>query len=251
MLAEFLQADLFAFLMVFARVGAVVMLLPGIGETFIPPRMRLMIGLGIALVVAPAVSSSIPPLPESPIALFLALAGETLIGLFIGTVIRVLFFSLQTGGMIVAYQVGLANALVNDPTAAAQGALFSAFLGILGVLLVFESGLHHLMLQAVADSYGLFAPGHLPPLDDFSNAVARAVADSFDLAMRIAAPFVVVALVFYLGLGLLGRLFDPGFHRAAAAVVLGLIVMAVTLAAGMTWFLGRFGDQIAATFGTG
>ena len=254
MLADLVQADLFVFLMVFARIGAAVMLIPGFGEAFIPPRMRLMIAVGITLVVAPVVSSSIPPLPASPIALFLALAGETIVGLFIGSVARILFFSLQTGGMIVAYQVGLANALVADPTAAAQGALISAFLGILGVLIIFESGLHYLLLQAVVDSYHLFVPGHLPPLDDFSNAVARVVADSFDLAMRIAAPFIVVGLVFYLGLGLLGRLMPQiqvFFIVLPLQIALGLIVLGLTVTAAMTWFVGAYGNEFAAAFGGG
>ncbi len=250
MLQEILQTDLFVFFMVFARVGAAVMLIPGFGETYVPPRMRLMIALGISLVVAPVVSASIPPLPESPVALFLMLGGEILVGLFIGSFARILFFTLQTAGMIIAYQIGLANALVTDPTAAVQGALFSAFLAILGVVVIFESGLHHLLLQAVVDSYGLFAPGHLPPLDDFSNMIARVVADSFDLAMRIAAPFVVVALVFYLGLGLLGRLMPQVqvfFIVLPVQIALGLIVLAITLAAGMMWFLGMYGDEISAT----
>ena len=254
MLQEILQTDLFAFFMVFARVGSAVMLIPGLGETFVPVRMRLMIGLGISLVVTPVVSGSIPPLPESPAALFLALGGEILIGLFIGSMARFLFFALQTGGMIIAYQTGLANALIADPTAASQGALFSAFLGIVGVVVIFESGLHQLILQAVVDSYNVFVPGHMPPLEDISNTAARIMADSFDLAMRIAAPFVVVALVFYLGLGLLGRLMPQiqvFFIVLPLQIALGLIVLMITVAAAMIWFIGAYGDKFTAIFGTG
>lgn len=255
MLEELLQANLFAFFMVFARVGAAVMLIPGFGESFVPPRMRLMIALGIALVVAPVVSAQVPALPESPTALMLTLAGEILIGLFLGSMARFLFYALQTAGMIVAYQTGLANAVTSDPTSATfttgQGALFSAFLGLLGVLVIFESGLHHLTLQAVVDSYALFQPGHLPPLDDFSNMAARVVSDSFDLSMRIAAPFIVVGLVFYLGLGLLGRLMPQiqvFFIILPLQIALGLVVFALTIGAGIMWFLGAYSDEIATSF---
>jgi flagellar biosynthetic protein FliR len=254
MLHQILQADLFAFFLVFARVGSAVMLIPGFGETFVSPRLRLVIALAISLVVAPVVAPNLPALPESPIEMFLVLGGEIVIGLFLGTVARVLFNSLQTAGMIIAYQTGLANAFITDPTAAVQGALFSAFLGILGVVVIFETGLHHLMLSAVVDSYGVFLPGHLPPLDDLSNLAARVVSDSFDLAMRIAAPFVVVALVFYLGLGLLGRLMPQiqvFFIVLPLQIALGLLVMALTIGAGMTWFLGAYGDEITNIFGQG
>ena len=254
MLQGILQADLFAFFLVFARVGSAVMLLPGFGESFVSPRMRLMIALAISLVVAPVVSPGLPALPGSVITMFLMLGGEIVIGLFLGMVARFLFNTLQTAGMIIAYQTGLASAVINDPTAAIQGALFSAFLGIVGVVVIFESGLHQLILGAVVDSYGVFTPGDLPPLGDFSNAAARVVADSFELAMRMAAPLIVVALVFYLGLGLLGRLMPQMqvfFVALPMQIALGIFVLALSISAGMVFFLGAYGERLQSALGVG
>jgi flagellar biosynthetic protein FliR len=248
MLEEIIQADLFAFFLVFTRVGAAMTLMPGFGESYMSPRFRLMIALGIALVVTPIVSATLPALPASPFELFLVLGGEMVIGLFLGAIARILFAALQSAGMVIAYEAGMANAFVTDPTAASQGALFGAFLGVLGVVVIFETGLHYHMLSAVVDSYTLFAPGQLPPLDDYANTIARVFADSFELAIRIAAPFIVVALTFYLGLGLLGRLM-PQIHVFFIAlplqIMLGFIVLALTVVAGMTWFLGTFEETIA------
>ena len=251
MLQDILQADFFAFFLVFARVGSAIMLIPGLGESFVTVRIRLMIALGISLVVVPIVAKTLPGLPASPIELFLLLGGEVLVGLFIGAMARFLFFALETAGMIMAYQTGIANALTSDPTAASQGALFSAFFGILGIVVIFETNLHQLMLKAVVDSYTLFTPGHMPPFDDFSNTAARIVADSFDLSMRMAAPFLVVGLVFYLGLGLLGRLMPQVqvfFIVLPLQIAVGLIVLMITVVAAMTWFMGAFGDEITNVF---
>lgn len=248
MVEEILQADLFAFLLVFTRVGAAVTLLPGFGESYMSPRLRLMIALGIALVVTPVVSPTLPALPASPLELFLVLAGEVLIGLFLGAIARILFAALQSAGMVIAYESGMANAFISDPTAASQGALFGAFLGVLGIVVIFETGLHYHMLAAVVDSYSVFVPGELPPLGDYANAIARVFADSFALAIRIAAPFIVVALTFYLGLGLLGRLM-PQIHVFFIAlplqIVLGFVVLSLTLVAGMTWFLATFEETVS------
>ncbi len=252
MLEEILKADLFAFFVVFTRIGSAMMLLPGFGESFIPPRLRLMIALGLALVIVPIISSGLPALPESPLELFLIILGEVVIGLFLGALARIMFAALQTAGMVIAYQSGMANAFITDPTTASQGALFGAFLGIIGIVVVFESGLHYLMLSALVDSYALFAPGAMPPLGDFSQAIARVFADSFALAMRIAAPFVVVALVFYLGLGLLGRLMPQiqvFFIALPLQIMLGLAVLSLTVVAGMNWFLGAFEETISTTLG--
>ena len=254
MLHEVLQADLFAFFLVFARVGSAVMLIPGFGEVFVPPRMRLMIALGITLVVAPVVAPEVPALPGDVITLFLMLGGEIVIGLFLGAIARFLFNALQTAGMIMAYQTGLASAIINDPTAAIQGALFSAFLGILGVVVIFESGLHQLILGAVVDSYHVFIPGHLPPLGDFSNAAARVVADSFDLSMRMAAPLIVVALVFFLGIGLLGRLMPQMqvfFVALPLQISMGILVLALSISAAMIFFMGSYGERLQNAFGLG
>ena len=247
MLEELLKADLFAFFLVFTRMGAAMMLLPGFGEVYISPRLRLMIALGIALVVTPLVSPALPSLPASPLELWLLLMGEVLVGLFIGMLARILFAALQTAGMAIAYQAGMANAFVNDPTSASQGALFGAFLGILGVVVIFESGLHYYLLSAVVDSYALFTPGRMPPLDDYALVTARVFADSFDLAVRIASPFIVIALVFYLGLGLLGRLMPQVqvfFIALPLQIMVGLLVLAITVMAGMTWFLGAFEETV-------
>ncbi|MGB8274690.1 MAG: flagellar biosynthetic protein FliR [Alphaproteobacteria bacterium] len=248
MLQDVLQADVFAFFLVFARMGAAVMLMPGLGESYVSARIRLMIALAIALVVTPVVSDTLPPQPDSPAALVLLMGGEVMVGLFLGMVARIVFNALQTAGMIIAYQTGMANAFIADPTAAVQGALFGVFLGVLGILIIFETGLHQLLLSAVIDSYHVFVPGHLPPLDDFSRVVARVVADSFDLSVRMAAPFLVVALVFYLGLGLLGRLMPQiqvFFIALPLQVVLGLVVLMLTIIAIMNWFAGAYENTIS------
>lgn len=250
MLQEILQADLFAFFLVFTRVGSALMLLPGFGETYLSPRLRLMIALGLALVVTPLVAGTLPALPGSPLTLFLIIAGEVVVGVFLGMLARIIFAALQTAGMAIAYQSAMANAFVNDPTTASQGALFGAFLGIVGVVIIFESGLHYYMLSGIVDSYTLFAPGKIPPFEDYAFATARVFADSFSLALRIASPFIVVALTFYLGLGLLGRLMPQiqvFFIALPIQIVLGFLVLALTMVAGMTWFLGAFEETLSTT----
>lgn len=254
MLEEVLKADLFAFFLVFARVGSAVMLIPGFGESFVSPRIRLMIALSLTLVIAPVVAPGLPGLPGDVPTMLLLLGGEIVIGLFLGMVARFLFNALQTAGMIIAYQTGLASAVINDPTAAIQGALFSAFLGILGIVVIFESGLHQLILGSVVDSYGVFVPGNLPPLGDFSNVAARVVANSFDLAMRLAAPMIVVALIFYLGLGLLGRLMPQMqvfFVALPLQISIGLLVLGLSVTAGMIYFLNAYGNYFESALGRG
>ena len=69
-LEQFLPIQVFAFLLVFSRLAGTLMLLPGLGEAYVPPRVRLLFALLLSIIVAPLVSAFLPPEPESIFLLF-------------------------------------------------------------------------------------------------------------------------------------------------------------------------------------
>ena len=175
MLDQIIPQNLFAFFLVFARIGSVLLLMPGFGEAFVPTRVRLIIALAVSLVVLPIVARVLPGMPATPIGLLIMLGKEIIAGLFIGAAARTMMAALQAAGMVAAYQSSLANALVNDPASQQQGALAGSFLMVTALLLIFVTDLHHVMLAAIVDSYGLFVPGQPLPVADLSAATARVV----------------------------------------------------------------------------
>ncbi len=184
MLEELLPAGIFTILLVFVRVGAALMILPGYGEPYVSPRLRLLLALMISVVVAPVLSGTLPGLPESVAMLVLVILGEVLIGVFLGTLSRLFLSALTTAGMLIAYMSTMANALTHDPSAAQQGSIAGSFLSVVALLTIVTLNLHHLMLMAVVDSYQLFIPGQVPPLGDFSDLMARTVAKTFLLSLQ-------------------------------------------------------------------
>jgi flagellar biosynthetic protein FliR len=248
-LDQLLPADAFAFLIVFARIGAAMMVLPGFGEIYVLPRTRLLLALAVTVVVAPLVSRFLPAMPPSPLELFLILGAELVIGLFLGTLVRMLISALHVAGTIVGFQSSLASASMFDPANAQQGSLIGTFLGVMGIVMVFVADLHHPMLNAVVDSYTLFSPGGALPWDDFSDLMTRTVAHAFALGMQIAAPFLVVGLVFYLGLGLINRLMPQMqvfFIAMPLQIALAFFIMALTISAAMLWFLNDFQGRVGS-----
>jgi len=234
---------LFALIFVFARIGAAVMLLPGFGEVFVPGRVRLLMAVGITVVVAPVVSPYVPATPAGPFAMVAAIGFELAVGLFLGAMARIMVSALHTAGTIIGFQASLSNAQLFDPVNANQGSLMGSFLNVLGVFLIFASNLHHLMLTAVVDSYSLFVPGSALPVGDFSDVASRVLSQSFLLAMQMAAPFIVMGMLFYLGMGLVARLMPQVqvfFIAMPVQLFLGFAVMAMTLSVSMMWFLGTF-----------
>lgn len=252
MLAQALSGDAYAILLVFARVGSAVMLLPGFGELFVSPRVRLLLAGAIALVIAPTVSARLPGLPGTALELLLIFGGEIAIGLFLGTLSRILLAALHIAGGVIGMQSSLASAVMFDPASSSQTGIDSGFLYLLGILVIFAADLHHPMLLAVAQSYSLFEPGAALATGDFSELGVRYVSQSFALAMQIAAPYVVAGTVFYVGLGLISRLMPQVqvfFIAMPLQIALSFLLMIVSLAAGIGWFLNSFESSITGFIG--
>ncbi len=254
MLQDLLPVEIFGYGLVFARIGSAMMLLPGIGEAYVAPRIRLQLAFLISLLIAPLLQESLPNLPASPIRIMVLVGSEIVIGIFIGTVARLLITALATAGTVMSVMGGFGFASLFNPLMPDQGAFTAVLLTLMGVLLIFATNTHHLMIMALVESYTMFAPGAPPMFEDISDSIARLVTSSFKLGIQIAAPFIVVGTIFYLGLGLLARLmpqFQVFFIGLPLQILLGLALLSVTLTSGIMWFLDSFETSMLAFFGPG
>lgn len=248
MLQDILNLNIFAFFLVFARIGTALMLLPGLGAAYVSPRIRLSIALGLAFAAMPALGPTLPAMPATPSALGILLAGEALIGTLLGMIARILIAALQTAGTMISLLSSLSNAFVTDPVAEQQSSIISGFLSTLGITLIFVTDAYQMMFRAVADSYVLFVPGEMPPLGDFSDTITRMVAESFALGLKLSTPVLIAALTYYIGLGILGRLMPTlhvFFFGLPAQIALQIWLMMATLSGAMIVFMTSFREGLA------
>lgn len=246
-LADALSAEVFAYLLVFTRIGAGLMVMPGIGEGFVQVQARLAIALLITFLITPLLVDLLPPLPASTLLVFVLISSELLIGLFIGLIGRLFLAALDVAGMLISFNMSLANAFVFNPGMASQGSIPGAFLTLLGLVLIFATNLHHVMLEALVDSYTLFQPGTFLPLGDAAEMVARLVAGSFRIGVQLAAPFMLIGVIFYLVVGILSRLMPQVqifFIVIPLQVMMGFVIFSLILSAGMLVWLEAIGDQL-------
>lgn len=218
------------FLLLFARIGALCMLMPGIGEPTISSRVRLTFALLLTAVFYPVLSNRFPSgLANDLNRLIFALVAEVIIGLAIGLTARLLMSVIQTAGTAIASDIGLGFAQSVDPTMGQQGAIISSFLSVTGVAFIFMTDLHHVALAGIAGSYTMFPPGEMIPVADFKDAAILTIAESFKTALQIASPFMVFALVYNLGLGVLQKLmpqFQVYFLAMPLTIMIGLAILA-------------------------
>lgn len=238
---SFLPAAAAAFLLMFARIGTMVMLLPGIGETSIPVRVRLVTALALTAVLFPMHRAAFALDLHSFGPVLLMLGAELLIGAVLGVTARLAISALQVAGNIVANQLGLGFVTAVDPTQGQQGAIVGNFLTVLGVTLLFATDLHHLLIAALHESYALFRPGELPLTGDVAALTTRTIAAAFRIGVQLAAPFIVFGLLFNFGLGVLSRLMPQMqvfFIALPLSILVGFIVLILVVGALMSVYLG-------------
>jgi flagellar biosynthetic protein FliR len=239
---SFLPALAASFILVFARVGTMLMLLPGLGELNVPIRIRLTVAVLLAAVLLPLHQNAYQIDLRSFGPLIGMLGEEMFIGAVLGLSVRLIMSSLQVAGAVIAQQVGLGFVTAVDPTLGQQGVLIGNFLAMLGVTLIFATDLHHLVIAALNDSYTLFAPGEIPLLGDVAALTTRTVSTAFRIGIQLSAPFMVFGLLFNLGLGVLSRLMPQMqvfFVGLPLSILLGLMIFLLVLGALMNVFLGE------------
>lgn len=239
----------YLYLIVFARVGSMLMLMPALGETSIPARLRLGFALVFSLVLFPLLRAQLPVMPEELMAIIVMLCHEIIIGLMLGALLRFFVSAAQVAGAIVAFQVGLSAAMMADPNqGGVQGVVFGTFMSFLGIALIFATDLHHMALSAIYDSYMVFSPSEPLMAGDAAQAAIRAVSGAFTVGVQMAAPFIVFGLIFNLGMGILSRLMPAlqvYFMAMPASIGVGLILFALLLTMMMGWYLTHFEAELA------
>ena len=237
---SFLPALGASFLLVFARTGTMVMLLPGLGEQNISARLRLTIALILAAVLLPLHRNAYHIDTSALGPTIVLLVEEIVIGAVLGLTARLTVSALDVAGSVIAQQLGLGFVTAVDPMQGEQGVILGNFLTMLGVTLFFATDMHHLVIFALNDSYTLFEPGELPASGDVAALVTKTVAGAFRIGIQLSAPFLVFGLLFNLGLGLLSRLMPQMqvfFVALPLSILLGFLFMVLVIGSMMGIFL--------------
>ena len=249
LLQDLVVGHVFAFLLIFTRLGLALMIMPGIGDTFVSPQIRLLFALAMSFVLTPFLAPNLPAMPAESAAIVGLLLSEALIGVFLGTIMRIMIGALDTAGMVISIQAGFSNALVFNPATATQGSVVGALYSMLGITLLFVTNMHHYMLASVVDSYQLFpASGHMLDTESLAEVIKRTVSLSFKIGVGIATPFLVVATLMHVGFGLLGRLMPQVqifFLAMPVQIMLSLVMLTMVMSAGILYWLGGFESAVS------
>ncbi len=242
-LNTFLSTNVFYFMLIFARIGAAVMIMPGVGDSFVSTRVRLLFAFGFSFILLPVVTPYLPSAVPGTVTLLMLLIMEFLTGLLIGTITRIFMTALDVAGMIISFASSLSNAQLFNPSLSSQGSLLGAFFSVTGTTFLLTTDMHHFLIKGIMESYKTFTLGEFINTGSMAELVSKAVATSFMVGMQIAAPFVVLTLLIYIGMGVLSRLMPQVQVFLLALplqILLSLVLMTMVLSAGFLYWVSQF-----------
>lgn len=242
------SAELWAVGLIFIRLASLIMLMPGIGDQAVPPRHRLGLALLLAIIVVPIVRDTLPPMPLTMGGMVGQVLHEAIIGLMLGTLMRVLLFTLVTTGEIMSLQTTLSFAQTANPAQAQPSTSLGTFLAMLGLVLIYATNLHHLFIRGMVDSFHIFPAAKPVMIGDAATLMVQTVSRSFVLALQMGAPLIAFALIFNVATGFIGRMmpnFPVFFAATPLSVLFGLSLLALSLGATGMVFIDHYQDFLS------
>jgi len=233
----------------FCRIGGCLMLAPGFSSGQIPGQVRLFVALAVTLTLTPLLLERVPSaaLGDDPIFTLKVIAVESLVGGMIGVLARMFYFALEALAVGAASMLGFSSPsgfqIESDETMAPLATLIS----LAAIALLFAANLHWELLRGLVASYDVIPVGA-----DFNarlalREIADALGESFRLALRIASPYVIYALVVNLALALVNRLtpqVQVFFVAMPFVVAGGLILLYFTIKPAIEAFMTGFGGWL-------
>ncbi|NHB76649.1 flagellar biosynthetic protein FliR [Rhodobacter sp. M37P] len=247
-LLDLAQGLAWAAALVFVRIGAMVALMPGLGDPVVPQRIKLALVVALAIVLAPVLAERLARDAVEPS--FAALGGEAVCGLILGIGLRLLLIALQTAAAIIAQATTLSQLFAGaapDPQPA-----IGNLLTIAGIALAMMAGLHVRAAELVLLSYDILPAGLLPSASESADWSLGLISRCFGLAFTLSAPFVIASLLYNLALGAINRAMPTLMVAMVGAPALTLGAMAMLAIAGpvilMVW-LAALNDHLLLPFG--
>ncbi|HEY1736774.1 MAG TPA: flagellar biosynthetic protein FliR [Methylovirgula sp.] len=233
----------------FCRIGACLMLMPGFSSPRVPVVIRLFLTIAITLAFVPLLGPEVEKQvgKDSPLDLFRLILSESLIGAMIGFIGRIFFAALETLGTALAQEIGLANALGAPIEESEPIPTIASLLTFLATTLLFVTDLHWEILRGIVDSYRALPISGGFPTQFGLVKIADGLNIAFLLSLRIASPFIVFALIVNLGIGLANRL-TPQIHiyfmATPLVVFAGLVLFYFTYRQLIELFMAGFASWL-------
>jgi flagellar biosynthetic protein FliR len=192
------------FLLPFFRIAAFMMAMPIMSTQYVPKMVRLSLAVAFSLVIVPI----LPPVPiveGLSLSTFLLVAEQMLIGVAIGFSLHVMFQIFAIGGQLIANQMGLGFASVNDPANGVSIVVVGQYYMMLSMMLFITMNGHLIMFETLAESFQVLPVG-ISAIDNIKLLdIVHSGTWMFQSAMLMALPAVTSLLIVNVAFGVMSK----------------------------------------------
>jgi flagellar biosynthetic protein FliR len=208
--------------LVFCRIGACLMIVPGLSTARVPARVRLLLAVMLALVVAPLVEPAAAVKAARVTGLVAGIIGECVIGALLGLASRLLLEAIEFAATAISSSIGLSGLAGSFEDREPQPALASLVTLLASVLLMSMDLPQHLIV-AIVHSYASLPQAVLPETGAMLRFGVDTLSAAFVSGLQLAAPFLVYGVVANLLFAILGRLVPqlPSFFVSGPFLAIG------------------------------
>jgi type III secretion protein T len=188
------------------RVSVAFILLPLFSEQLIPPLIRNAIFLAVAVMVV-ILHPVIDVTQFTPLMWLQMIAKEAFLGVCLGAFFGLFLWAFEAAGQIIDSQIGMNMAQVFDPLEGHETSLIGSFIGrFINYIFIAMGGLMY-FTGIIMQSYGLWPiDSALPDIPLASVRIFEVLsADLFALIVVVAGPFLVIAFLIDICMGMINR----------------------------------------------
>jgi len=198
-------ADFQIFLLIFVRVGAILMSMPLLGGKNIPFLFKAGLAISVSIILFPLLELDAVGYFSKPIPFAIGVVSEMMLGILIGLSVNIIFAGIQLAGQLVGYQMGFAIANVMDPQTGVQSSIFAGFINVVALLLFLAFNAHHWFLRSLTDSFNLVPLFNFQMTGSLAEHLILIGSNMFIIAVKVAAPVMAALLLTSVALGIVAR----------------------------------------------
>ena len=241
---EFLFNRYEVFLLVLVRTSGIFLISPFFSSQNVPNTMKA----GFSFILSILLTLTLDVNPNLVGTTFVALLiKELMVGLIIGFISYAFFSTFYVMGQIVDMKIGFGMVNVMDPQHKVQVPIMGNFYYILAFLLLLAIDGHHIIINALIDSYKFIPIGKFTLKQDTAFFLINILSKSFITGFKLSAPIVAMIFLTDLLLGILARtipqmnVFVVGMPLK---ILIGLILISVSLPIFYSIATGVFNETI-------
>ncbi|OIO00822.1 MAG: flagellar biosynthetic protein FliR [Desulfovibrionaceae bacterium CG1_02_65_16] len=193
-----------SFYLTLFRVSVVLFIMPFFGDT-LPNVIKATLMIVLTLAVWPKLSFPASFYPANPMNIAVMFAGEVVLGLTLGCIVRMIIAAVQIGGAIINFQMGFSMVNSIDPLTGQEEPMTTHFIYMCTMLTFLSLNGHLHLIRALGASFDLVPPGGLFLSPELMTEVMVFSKQMFLLGVRIAAPVIMALFLVDLALALISR----------------------------------------------